>query len=121
MREIKFRALAGKVSTSHVEWVYYGITTKPDLVGLIYITHDLQYTGLKDKNGKEIYDSDRVSRRLHLTEGNEYMDVTYDVKWNGWCFALFIADKQMHGLDPINARELEIVGNIYENPELLTP
>lgn len=63
-----------------------------------------QFTGLKDKRGKEIYEGD-------ILRGGAYL--SYEVKWdyeeNGW------------NINPygINSGEFEVIGNIYENPELL--
>ncbi len=62
----------------------------------------MQYTGLKDKNGKEIYEGDIVE---HLIGG------TLEVKWlnHGWTPFMSWHDVEHY----------EIIGNIYENPELL--
>lgn len=49
MREIKFRAK----SIEKRDWVYFGITDVPSWVHPAEVQ---QYTGLKDKNGKEIYE-----------------------------------------------------------------
>jgi hypothetical protein len=75
-----------------------------------------QFTGIVDKNKKEIWEGDKVKRRVWLIEGQDYMDYNCTVRWNGWCYALFIHDKQVWGLDPINARECELIGSIHDQP-----
>jgi len=78
----------------------------------------MQYTGLKDKNGKEIYEGDVVE--WVWENGNIYREV---VKWKEIpteetsCFGFeFSGDliSKYGGRDTV-----EIIGNIYENPELL--
>jgi uncharacterized phage protein (TIGR01671 family) len=69
-----------------------------------------EYTGLKDKNGKEIYDGDIVP-----IDG--YNGVVYRHECGDWRADKFILwewiDKSKH------VNEWEVIGNIYENPELL--
>lgn len=74
----------------------------------------MQYTGLKDKNNKEIYEGDILS------DGNN--EKLYKVIFeNGSFRAEFEGDFEEYSFDLINvvAQGCEIVGNIYENPKLL--
>lgn len=77
----------------------------------------MQSTGLFDKNGKEIYEDDIV--RITLTDGFRYV-VGEDgaVKYKLGAFYI------LNGLDEylisdFYIDDIEVVGNIYENPELL--
>lgn len=74
----------------------------------------MQYTGLKDKNNKEIYEGDILS------DGNNKKP--YKVIFeNGSFRAEFEGDFEEYSFDLIDvvAQGCEIVGNIYENPELI--
>ena len=64
-----------------------------------------QFTGLHDKNGKEIYEGDIV------TDGVGKYKIIYDLKLAGYQPYCIFRD------DPENY--CEVIGNIYENPELL--
>ena len=74
----------------------------------------IQSTGLKDKNGKLIYEGDIV-KIFHVsgtTQGKYFFDV---VEWNDLRCRF---DTENYGI--INDDDVyEIIGNIYENPELL--
>lgn len=69
----------------------------------------MQYTGLKDKNGKEIYEGDILKAK---SQGTEYIGKVYydEAQWFG------AGDYLHHAVKNSNA---EIIGNIYSNPELI--
>ena len=79
-----------------------------------------QYTGLKDKNDKEIAVGDIVKARW-LRAKNARLNTRGEVKFGGgWFYIYDDPDGQDRLGAPIhNCYQLEIVGNIHENPELL--
>ena len=132
MREIKFRGKLkehfgdknGNVVLQKGTWIYGGIVFDENRVwidtkyyGEIIVDKDTigQYTGLHDKNGKEIYEGDIVR-----VENTDLAQIIYD------------EDRMAWGIKPINDfyfdsplladntdLELKVFGNIYDNPELL--
>ena len=114
-REIKFRVWDERERImSKFEDACYWFTlkfTSPKYKHLML----LQCTGLKDKNGKEIYEGDLIS---------ESSSDAYEVVWQShslrWTLHSTGADKGYREMHFDNTYNYEIIGNIYENPELLT-
>lgn len=127
MREILFQ---GK-RTNNGEWVQgyicrYGWTGKekdyiiPDYASTLY-TAEIdpetvgQYTGLTDKNGRKIFEGDIV-----IFDYIDYEDERGVVQWDS-DIAKFIITCSTFTIDFDNVygRELEVVGNVYDNPEMM--
>lgn len=87
----------------------------------------LQYTGLKDKNGKEIYDGDIYI--LHTgknpTNSNTYFKgfvEALESAWRGFSHRTIHSERaKNYRYSPLGEeKNCVVIGNIYENPELLT-
>jgi YopX protein len=122
MREIKFRAcIGGKMLDNfwlcNDEEKGIGLfddagPKQPTLCEKPYTL--MQFTGLKDKNGKEIYEGDIVRRQWEGQNDTHHEEI-YEVYWaNGYYL------KPQPKAHPSHvSSDVEVIGNIYENPELL--
>ncbi len=132
MREIKYRGLNEETG----EWVY-GWYTKlvegirrfdaiiADVDGELtrFYIHNKetigQYTGLHDKNGKEIYEGDIVK----FEDVSGYKDGCASVIWHEDSCGYYLENDDDNIYDTLYdftpSYQMEVIGNIHENPELL--
>ena len=122
MREILFRGKFGN------EWKYGYLTIEPRGLAIkepyvnaasniwhIDIKTVGQYTGLNDKNGNKIFEGDIVDF-LDRSDGDGYGVVRYDENETEFEFE---SDNICRSLGSYFPKNIEVIGNIYDNPELL--
>ena len=112
MREYKFR---GK--TPNGAWAYGSFWNHPVYPDIIedYSTHRLvdsdtvgQFTGLKDSEGREIYEGD-------IVRTDDWSTPSY-IRWDV-ATASFVVDRWSVNLAHVS--QIKVIGNVYDNPELL--
>ena len=148
-REIKFRGKCSPQSKYQGEWIT-GSLVVPEIIKdnelLIVVAHSDnckttyhvdkdtvgQFTGLRDKNGREIYEGDILTADEYpfMKDGNmnyiaviEWFD--YDVCW--YASLQLHRDSKARGIsvntpawfDKETAETYEVIGNIHDNPELI--
>lgn len=104
-RIIKFRAWAGETM---LEW--------ENLKSLRYAIENenitvMQFTGQLDKNGKEVYDGDVLDDGSFVVWRNDLS--SFAIRKSNWMYDHYFGEGVIAG-------QYEVIGNIYQNPELLT-
>jgi uncharacterized phage protein (TIGR01671 family) len=117
-REIKFRKWHkeltdmtfwdGSKGSNNLFW--HTLTESPEMYVL------MQFTGLHDENGKEIYEGDIIGHKEKDNEDNIYI-CEFSIENAAFLFCSPFDGEVLEQNNFVN--DLEIIGNIYENPDLL--
>lgn len=121
MREFLFRGKTDYLDVRN-KWKYgYYVHEENDFIGYYNKNHCLfcydlidiktlgQYTGIKDKNGKKIFEGDII----------KLYDEYWYISFNYGTFLLTKNSGRCIGISLWPLKDLEVLGNIYDNPELL--
>ncbi|RXA81911.1 YopX family protein [Latilactobacillus sakei] len=118
MREIKFRAFyKNKIrDVVSIDWRNEFCSVAKGFVEIpLKDINLMQYTGLKDNNGREVYEGDVLDIGLQNQDGKPVVaPVSYEKYIAG-----YVLDNGGNGIWQRLDEDCEVIGNIYENPELL--
>lgn len=119
-REIKFRAW--DTETKEMSYDFLNKNWLKVCIGSPYVEL-MQYTGLKDKNGKEIYEGDVVKVKIRGGYSDHYCDIEYKkvvmydnllAQWRPFDRCRMWRDEGKSELSAV-----EVIGNSFEHPHLL--
>lgn len=124
MRAIKFRAWNPNGVTTldgvMLEWDYLKTVTFGELRDELQL---MQYTGREDTNGQEVYEGDIIERIGGLNMPRKF-EVVFDERRLAWRLHEIGNASIIDGSDSLDdgpaIKSVTVIGNIYENPELLS-
>lgn len=135
MRQIKFR---GK-RVDNGKWVYGNLVNCSDCIYIVYeafaddyrwgfenvfipIDHATvgQFTGLIDKNGKEIWEGDIVTELFGTKGIILFKHCSFMIEWKADVYSELLGWKNFIRGVISDGKELEVISNIHDNPSLLT-
>ncbi|PAK28249.1 hypothetical protein CJ467_21445 [Bacillus velezensis] len=122
MREIKFRSWIRNKNEMIYEFTLKQPTTSHCKKNIL-----MQYTGLKDKKGQEIYEEDIIQTPYMKSKDCAYRCV-FSAEFGGYLFDPFVIgdkDAPLIGVEEFaqqweDVQHGEVIGNIYEYPEILS-
>lgn len=136
MREIEFRAWDGRTMYSPVlhEGLHYR-TPRNFIDGIETDNPLMQSTGLADKNGVPIFEGDIVKAYTAVDSYQNFEDETYeppgiyDIRFSRGAFVFGIGRglveqwddgvQEWYSIENVEVSQIEVIGNIYESPDLL--
>lgn len=114
-----------KVQELDFEDTFYGgrLSIRADMYNDYFDIEDMilmQYTGLKDKNGKEIYEGDII----FIKGETKLLDIKGKVEYSNILAQFIITNtgnivNEAESLGDYEEEDIEKIGNVYDNPELL--
>jgi uncharacterized phage protein (TIGR01671 family) len=126
MRDLMFRAW-DKKKKKWIDGAYgFHILGEMMLIGGLFQDYSIenlndiiieQFTGIKDKNGTEIYEGDRIKQAGHIIGGTKKEEGNIERAYNGRCFVRLMWESGMECHADIT-EDAEIIGNIHQ-PELI--
>lgn len=120
--EMNYKVMVGNCDTDDENWTCPIIWIEEEKDWLHFDDYDsiMQSTGLKDKNGKEIFEGDIVQFEDCYTETDFLYVNTGIVEWSQGSFTITNRDSvEMGDLLDGEFLDVTIISNIYESPDLL--